>query len=251
MNNFFDYPVDKSLACGHFSVQHICFIIVCLILITIGVILSIKYIKNMNKFLVIIGIVILGFEIAKIIWGTIVGRYGHIVEYLPLWFCSLFVPASIIAGITKGKVQKFAINFMVYGGIFGGLFYLFFPTTSLYKYPTFHFLSFHSMFYHTVMIYTGIVIFIKGLVKPTIKDFLPYFIFTTAFCIFAYIMNEIFDTNFMFLHSTSNNNILKLLLDLTGNVYPIALTVIQNAGTFFLSYGVFKGCSMLLNKNVK
>ena len=240
---FFDYPVNKELACGHLSFAHICFIVVCLALIVVGVYLSIKYVKNMNKFLLIIGIVTLAFEIAKIIWGTMVGRYEL--------FCSLFVPASILASITRGKVQKLALNFMFYGGIFGGLFYLFFPTTSLYKYPTFHFLSFHSMFYHTVMIYTGLVIMIKGLVKPTIKDFLPYFIFTTAFCILAYIMNEVYDTNFMFLHSQSNNDMLKLLKQLTKDFYPVALTVIQNAGTFFLSYGFFKGCLLLKEKITK
>ena len=40
---------------------------------------------------------------------------------------------------------------------------------------------------------------IKGLVKPNLKDFLPYFIFTTSFCIISYFINEYFDTNFMFL----------------------------------------------------
>lgn len=92
---------------------------------------------------------------------------------------------------------------------------------------------------------------IKGLVKPTIKDFLPYFIFTTAFCILAYIMNEVYDTNFMFLHSQSNNDMLKLLKQLTKDFYPVALTVIQNAGTFFLSYGFFKGCLLLKEKITK
>ena len=73
--NFFDYHVDKEFACGHFSFAHICFIIVCLALIVVCIYLSIKHVKNMNKFLLIIGIVTLMFEIAKIIWGTIVGRY--------------------------------------------------------------------------------------------------------------------------------------------------------------------------------
>ena len=246
--NFFKYPIDKSLACGSFTLEHILFIIVCLLLIVVGIIISNKKVHNMNKFLFIIGIIALTFEIMKIIWGTVVGRYESLVEYLPLWFCSLFVPSSILTGITKGRIRKFFINFMFYGGIFGGLFYLFFPTTSLYKYPTFHFLSFHSMLYHSVMIYSGIMIMIKGLVSPTIKDFLPYFIFTTTFCVISYIINEYCGTNFMFLHRTSNNNMLKILKDLTGNFYPVALVLIQNIGTFFLSYSFFKGCSYLKHK---
>lgn len=246
--NFFKYPIDKSLACGSFTLEHILFIIVCLFQIGLGLYISIKKVKNLDKFLFIIGIIVFLFELAKIIWGTKVGRYDSLVEYLPLWFCSLFVPSSILSGITRGKVQKFFLNFMFYGGIFGGLFYLLFPTTSLHKYPTFHFLSFHSMFYHSVMIYSGLMIMIKGLVKPNLKDFLPYFIFTTSFCIVSYFINEYFDTNFMFLHSTSNNNMLKILKELTKDFYPIALTLIQNIGTFFLSYGFFKGCTILKNK---
>lgn len=246
--NFFKYPIDKSLACGSFTLEHILFILVCLIFIGLGLYISVKKIKNMNKFLLIIGIVVFLFELMKIIWGTSVGRYKSIVNYLPLWFCSLFVPASILAGVTKGKVKKFFLNFMFYGGIFGGFFYLLFPTTSLYKYPTFHFLSFHSMLYHSVMIYTGLMIMIKNLVIPTIKDFLPYFIFTTSFCIISYIINEYAGTNFMFLHSTSNNTMLKLLQQLTKGFYPVALTLIQNIGTFFLSYGFFKGCLVIKNK---
>lgn len=249
--NFFKYPIDSSLACGSFSLEHILFIIVCLLMISVGIVISLKKIKDMNKFLFVIGIVVFLFELAKIIWGTCVNRYESIIEYLPLWFCSLFVPSSIFAGITKGKVQKFFLNFMFYGGIFGGFFYLIFPTTSLYKYPTFHFLSFHSMSYHAVMIYVGLMIMIKGLVQPTIKDFIPYFLFTTTFCVISYFINEYFDTNFMFLHSTSNNDILKLLKDLTGWFYPVALTLLQNIGTFFLSYGFFKGCLLIKKKIIK
>ena len=49
----------------------------------------------------------------------------------------------------------------------------------------------------------------------------------------------------------SNNDMLKLLKQLTGEIYPIALTVIQNAGTFFLSYGFFKGCLLLKDRITK
>ncbi len=248
MNKFFKYPIAEEEACGGFSLGHIVFLIFCIFLIIIGVILSVKYIKDMNKFLLLIGVIALLFEIIKIIWGVWVNRYEILVEYLPLWFCSLFVPASIIAAISKGKVRKLAISFMFYGGIVGGLAYLFFPTTSLYQYPALHFLSFHSMLYHTMMVYTGIVVMIKGLIVPNISDFLWYFIFTTAFCIISYIINKIYDTNFMFLNHTSNNGILKLLEKITKSFYPLALTLIQNIGTFFISLGIFKLGKSLYHK---
>lgn len=239
MSDFFKFPTTKP-ACGGFSIGHLVFLIFCIFLIIIGVILTVKYVQDMNKFLLSIGIGALLFELIKIVWGTSVNRYEVWVEYLPLWFCSLFVPASILASVTKGRVRHLAISFMFYGGIVGGVAYLLFPTTSLYKFPAFHFLSFHSMLYHTMMVYTGLVIMIKKLIVPSLKDFLPYFIFTTVFCIISYVINQIYDTNFMFLNETSNNDILKLLMNLTKGFYPVALTLFQNIGTFFISLGIFK-----------
>ena len=84
--NFFKYPIDSSLACGSFSLEHILFIIVCLLMISVGIVISLKKITDMNKFLFVIGIVVFLFELAKIIWGTCVNRYESIIEYLPLWF---------------------------------------------------------------------------------------------------------------------------------------------------------------------
>lgn len=82
--NFFKYPIDKSLACGSFTLEHILFILVCLFLIGLGLYISVKKVKNLDKFLFIIGIIVFLFELAKIIWGTKVGRYDSLVEYLPL-----------------------------------------------------------------------------------------------------------------------------------------------------------------------
>jgi hypothetical integral membrane protein (TIGR02206 family) len=193
-------------------------------------------INNINSFLLIIGIICIILEVAKVVWGISVHRYSMAVQYIPLWFCSLFVPTSVLASITKGKVRHMALSFMFYGGIVGGIAYLLFPTTSLYKFPLFHFISFHSMIYHSLMIYTGLVIAIKHIIAPNIKDFIPYMIFTTIVCIIAYVVNVNYGTNFMFLNSTSNNPILYKVMQLTNKLYPIVITLAQNIGTFFITY---------------
>ena len=167
-------------------------------------------------------------------------RYTNYANFLPLWFCSLFVPASLIAGICRGKLRHLALSFMFYGGIIGGMAYLVFPATSLYKFPLFHFISIHSMLYHSVMIYSGIMIVRKGCFVPSLKDFLPYFTFTTAACVLAYIVNVECGTNLMFLNRTSNNGILKAVMNLTGRWYPLAVTLGQNIGSFAASYGVYR-----------
>lgn len=246
MSNFFKYPTSKP-ACGGFSIGHLVFLSFCIFLIIIGVLFTMRYVNDLDKFLLIIGSVALIFEIIKIAWGISVNRYPNWTQYLPLWFCSLFVPASIIAALTKSKILNLALSFMFYGGIVGGIAYLLFPTTSLYQFPVFHFLSFHSMLYHTLMIYTGIVIMLKKLIVPSLKDFWPYFIFTTIFCIISYIINQIYHTNFMFLSNTSNNDILKLLMKITKSFYPVALTLLQNIGTFFISFSIYK----LIKKIIK
>ena len=189
-----EYP-----AAGLYSLGHILILIFCFIVLILTILMTRKKSKNPIKVIKIVSIVVLFFEIIKVIWGTSVGRYSGWYDYLPLWFCSLFIPISIIAGFSKGKLQHTALTFMFYGGIVGGLVYLFCPTTSIGRYPVLHFITFHSMFYHVLMLYMGYFIIYQGLLKPSIKDFKWYFIITTSFCMISFIANEIlFLTLFIF-----------------------------------------------------
>lgn len=238
-----EYP-----AAGLYSLGHILILIFCFIVLILTILMTRKKSKNPIKVIKIVSIVVLFFEIIKVIWGTSVGRYSGWYDYLPLWFCSLFIPISIIAGFCNGKLQHTALTFMFYGGIVGGLVYLFCPTTSIGRYPVLHFITFHSMFYHVLMLYMGYFIIYQGLLKPSIKDFKWYFIITTSFCIISFIANEILDTNYMFLSGYSNNPILKILYNLTGVLYPVFVTIGQNIGTFFISFGSYKIFEFLINK---
>ena len=252
MINFF--ALHPGEACGSFTPGHIGAMAVCAVLIIAGIILTYKKKMDVDRFLLVIGIVCTVFEVAKVLWGIAVHRYTNYANFLPLWFCSLFVPAAVIAGVCKGKMRRLALSFMFYGGIIGGIAYLIFPATSLYKFPLFHFISVHSMLYHSVMIYSGIMIVLKGCFVPSAKDFLPYFAFTTAACVLAYIVNVKFGTNLMFLNRTSNNVILKAVMRLTGRWYPAAVTLGQNIGSFAVSYGIYrvvKGRKRFLRGNKK
>jgi hypothetical protein len=64
--SFFKYPIDRSLACGSFTLEHILFIIVCLFLIGLGLYISIKKVKNLDKFLFIIGIIVFYLNLQKL-----------------------------------------------------------------------------------------------------------------------------------------------------------------------------------------
>lgn len=230
-----EYP-----AAGLYSLGHIIILIFCILGLISLILLTRKKVNNPLKIIRIFSIIVLIMEVSKIIWGSVVSRYDGWYDYLPLWFCSLFIPISLIASFTKGKVQHTSFTFIFYGGIVGGLIYLFFPTTSIGRYPVLHFITFHSMFYHVLMIYMGYFVVYQGLLKPNIKDLKWYLIITTSFCILSYIVNYFLGTNYMFLSSYSNNPVLKILYNTTGIFYPVVLTIGQNVGTFMVSFGGYK-----------
>lgn len=241
-----EYP-----AAGLFSAGHLLMIIVCGLLLTLLIRLTIlKKLEKSIRIIQIVSIIVLVLEIGKIIWGTSVGRYSDWYDYLPLWFCSLFIPISLIAGYGKGKIQYIALTFLFYGGIVGGLTYLVFPTTSIGRYPVFHFITFHSMFYHVLMIYIGFFVIYYQFIKPGMKDLKWYLIITTVFCIISYITNYYLDTNYMFLSSYSNNPVLKILYEATGRFYPLVLTIGQNVGTFMVSLAGYKLIENIKNKKI-
>ena len=104
------------------------------------------------------------------------------------------------------------------------------------------------MFYHVLMIYTGFFVIYYQFIKPNIKDLKWYLIITTVFCIISYIINYYLDTNYMFLSNYSNNPVLKELYEITGKFYPLALTIIQNVGTFMISLAGYKIAMYFKNK---
>lgn len=246
MTKFFS--LDAGEPCGGFTPGHLRAIAVCIVLITAAVCVTYKRDMDMDRFLRGIGLVCIVFETVKVVWGLSVHRYTNYANYIPLWFCSLFVPASVAAGFCKGKIRRLSLAFMYYGGVIGGIAYLLFPATSLFKFPLFHFISVHSMFYHSVMIYTGIMIVWKGVLVPDTKDFLPYLAVTTSACVLAYLINMVCGTNLMFLNRPSNNAILKCVSEFAGVWYPVVITFGQNIITLALSYGVYEGAVCLAER---
>lgn len=242
------FSLDAGEPCGGFTPGHFGAIALCLILIIAAVGLTYHRAMDMEQFLRTTGVVCAAFEIIKVAWGISVHRYTSFANYIPLWFCSLFVPASIVAGFCKGKLRHLALSFMYYGGVLGGVAYLLFPATSLFKFPLFHFISIHSMLYHSVMIYTGIMIVWEKVLVPDTKDFLPYFAVTTAACVLAYLINTACGTNLMFLNHPSNNAILKSVLAFSGAWYPAVITLGQNVITFAVSYGIYTGLTRFMGK---
>ena len=121
------------------------------------------------------------------------------------------------------------------------VYWLVFPTTSIGRYPFWHFITFHSMLYHTVMIYMAFFVIRHKLIEPSMSDRKSYVLVIIAACVLAFIVNEILGTNYMFLAKPSNNNVmLQLALALTGPLYPVAVTFWQAYVSFFMGLWFYK-----------
>lgn len=229
-------------AAGMFSVGHFIMLGCCILALIIMCYIMVKR-KTNQPFRVIrvIAVLVLVLEIAKTYWGLSAGRYSDWYEYLPIWFCSLFIFFSWFAGFGKGKIRKIGLVFLYYGGLIGGCTYLISPTTSLGRYPFWHFITFHSMLYHTLMIFVSIYVIYHKLMEPSMKDMISYIGIVIVTCAVAFVVNENLGTNYMFLAKPANNNaLLQFALAITGSLYPVALTLVQAFGTFFAALGIYQ-----------
>lgn len=232
-----EYP-----AAGLFSSGHMFMLGCCLVALVILIYWTIrKPAEKPYRLIRIVSVLVLVLEVIKTMWGLSAGRYDEWYEYLPIWFCSLFIPFSLLAGFGKGKVRELALRFMYYGGLIGGCTYLVFPTTSIGRYPFWHFITFHSMLYHTLMIFMSVYVVRNKLLEPSKKDRRSYVLIVIAACVLAYVVNQALGTNYMFLAKPANNNaLLQLASAIFGPLYPVAVTLWQAYVSYFMAYGFYR-----------
>ena len=240
-------------AAGLFSGGHLLMLGVCLLTLGILIYWTIKKpAPKPYRTLRLVAMLVFVLEIVKTMWGLSAGRYDEWYEYLPIWFCSLFIPFSLLAGFGKGKLRELSLSFLYYGGLIGGCTYLVFPTTSIGRYPFWHFITFHSMLYHTLMIATAIYIVRNGLFVPDKKYRRGYVLLVIATCVLAYVVNEALGTNYMFLAKPASNNfLLKLALAITGPLYPVAVTLWQAYVSYFMASWFYHFCKKYTDRTEK
>ena len=194
-------------------------------------------------------------EIIKITIAFINGEGDKLDHWVPLYFCSMFIYATWLAGYAKGKIADLGRAFVGTGGIIAGLSFLIFPTTSFTMYPLFHYFCMYSMVYHSLMVFLGITYLLNGVVKIDKKSFIDYVIFCSVLNILAIIVNSLpiyihvdnvptsgynypypYYTNFMFLKRAGNIPV-KILCDISDKVpviFTILMFIICIFGTYFL-----------------
>lgn len=197
-------PMGVYKPAGMFTWPHIVAFICCVLLIRGAFRIS----KNLSwggvlKITRIIAVVVTLLELVKIGYNFYYG-YTNLDAWLPLSYCSLFIYATWMSGYGKGLLKKVGDAYITFGSLTGGVLFLLVPTTSLMRYPVWHFLSCYSLFFHSLMLYLG-AMYIGHRCVPFNHDgyryFINYFLLAAVLCVG---INSALGTNLMILREPFN-----------------------------------------------
>lgn len=230
-------------ACGIFTTGH--FILIGITLISIIIALKLtskKDKKQVHKIIKCLTVPICILEIIKIIFNITVNSVKNINTYVPLYYCSMLIYAGLFSSFGKGMLKRIGDVFLATGSIVGGIVFVLFPTTSLPSYPMFHFISIHSFFFHGTMIYLGILVNITNYIKLEKNDIKYFATLVGTMCILALIINNIFDSNLMFISKNFPNSPLQIIYNLTNGtiLYNLILISVQLTLPFYVPYWIIK-----------
>lgn len=228
-------------ACGMFTVKHlILFIATCFIILVAVKSTKITEKEDIRKIIRRLTLVIWILEILKTIYNIATGKGSEINKVVPLYYCSLFLYSGLLSSYGKGFLKRIGDVFLATGGIVGGIVFLILPTTSLPEYPMFHFISIHSFFYHGAMIYVGIIINKFKYIELKLSDLKYYALLIAVICLGAYILNEKYGSNLMFISRDFPGTILSKLYNDTGKFYTPLSCLVQMTLPFLIMYSIIK-----------
>ena len=232
---------DESNSCGIFTLGH--FILI--ILTTVGIITALIKTKNKSKddvsrIIKNMTIIIWILEVFRIGFNLYIGEIHNVNSYLPLYYCSLLLYAGAMSSFGKGKIKRAGDVFLATGCIIGGIIFIIFPTTSLPSYPMFHFLSIHSFFFHGTMVYLGLLINITHYIKLEWKDIGYFASLVGILCIVALVINNICDSNLMFISKDFPGTPVTILYHLVGKWFTPIMIIIQMTLPFIVVFLILK-----------
>ena len=237
---FFSKPGEYE-PCGIFTLGHLKLIILTAICITMA--LKNTVTKNKNEIKNIIKnctITMWTFEVIIITFKLCTGDIRNVNNYVPLYYCSLLLYAGMLSSFAKGKLERVGNVFLATGGIVGGVVFMILPTTSLPSYPMFHLVSIHSYIFHGVMVYLGLLINLTQYIEIEKNDIKYYASLVGCVCILAFIVNNIFDSNLMFISKNFPGTPIEIIYKYTGRLFTLVMSVGQMTLPFYCVYEVIK-----------
>ena len=237
-------PRDKSTAVGMHTSTYFILLAVFIVITIIAIFLSRKmkhhYVKK-----IIIGSAIFVWvtEIIKMVFYWI--AYGvEKVEFFPLYYCSMFMYACVMANFKNEKIKRAGLSFMAFGGVLGATAFFCFPSSVIPYYHLVHFMTFRTMIFHSLMIYVGVLILITGYYQPESKDFFNYAVFFLITFVLAYIINKLTGDNLMYINKPLKIELSKIVFEAVPNLYPFIFGMLNMLAPYGVSYGIY----LLINR---
>ena len=234
---FYDYYSPEDI-CGMFTLGHFASILLFFTTIGLALWLSCRLSgKNFRRLHWLMAICVTVMEIVKVSLRVYKGQGPN--DWMPLFFCSLFLFAVWLALAKSRPLRNTGFAFMTMGGIGAAVFFVMYPSTSLNLFPIWHPASIHSFVYHWIMCYLGMLVLMKREYVPKPRHSLHYGIFVLTACFAAYFFNEWLGSNCMFLHSAFGLPFLEWILERSHAAYIIIVSLAQGVALFWFSFGIY------------
>lgn len=226
-------------AAGIFSLSHAIYISVTFVSVLLLLYISRRISRaGFERLGIILATALTAAEAIKI--TVAIASREPIDNWIPLYFCGLFLPALWLLRSGREKLRRAAYAYVTMGGIPAGLLFTLYPSTSLARYPATSPLSIHAAIFHGAMIYFGLIILRRGFFLPRQEDGRLYFWFVTAAVIPSAIINHLFGTNCMFLSDPFGLPLVTELCRDFPTLYAIGAWLMQAFLLFKISLTIYK-----------
>lgn len=227
--------------CGLYGIEHLVLFILTITIIFIVLHFTKRFNHNqVQKVLKITCILLWILEIIKIVFVLQFTPLIRVNEYLPLYFCSMLLYALLLSNLKNKYLRRVGDVFLATGGLIGGIVFLIMPTTSLPYYPAYHFISIHSFLFHGTMIYLGLLLNITGYIKLKLNDIYYYAALVLFLSIIALIINNIFNSNLMFISKDFPGTPIHIIYNLSGIFFAPIMIIGQMTLPFLIIYYLIK-----------
>jgi len=206
---------DMKVPALYGSLKQSWFHYIALLLMTIGMILAIKYMvqasdKKLRRFFLISAIILLLFEIYKQ-WIFTYQNGSYPWYIFPFQFCSTPMYILLFAGITNHeKVSRALQSFLATFGLFAGLAVMLYPSTVFVSTVG---INIQTMVHHGAMAIIGVGISVRLLQKKSMNMILAMMVFSVLVGM-AILLNSIYNTwinlgtfNMFFINHLYDNDI--------------------------------------------
>ena len=214
--------------------------------------------RAVRKAVLILTLLLCILEVCKLFFVLVITKSTNPNEYMPLYYCSLALPAGLMSARGRGRVRRMGDAFLATGGLVGGLVFLVFPTTALLRYPALHFISWHSFFLHGLMVYLGLLLLWRGTYRVCFSHVKYVAFLVSVMCALALAFNLLYDrfsgtkvANLMFLSKDFPGTPLSVFYHALGVFYTPVVWLSQAFLPFLLVWGVKKTLSSLLGRHAR